>query len=95
MIKKGIVEKGNMDINGHKMSWEMIRSQSPSVFGVNQSRIYELNLYRDGTLTADFNKKWIRVPYVDDEESALCIQHLVKTYGSKTERKKKGEKKDA
>ena len=92
MPKKSVPERGKMDINGHKMEWEIHRSQNPSIFGINQSRIFELNLYRDGTMTADFNKKWIKVPYVEDEESALCIQHLIDTYGKVIKRTKKGDK---
>jgi hypothetical protein len=90
--KNAIVEKGKTEINGHQMSWEILRSEKPSAFGIQQSRIYELNLYRDGTLTADFNKKWIKVPYVEDEESHMCIQSLVEKYGKeKKTRSKKGE----
>jgi hypothetical protein len=95
MPKKAVPEKGKMDINGHVMEWEIFRSQNPSVFGINQSRIYELNIYRDGALTVDFNKKWIKVPYVEDEESSLCMQYLLDTYGKKVIRIKKGEKNDA
>lgn len=69
-------------IDGHKMDYEMVRSKTPSVFGIQQSRIYELNLYRDGTLTADYNKRWLRTPYIDDEVSKRCIDELVDKFGS-------------
>jgi len=80
-MKRSSPEKGTMIINGHTMAFEIIRSEKPSAFGVYQSRIYEMNIFRDGTLTADFNKKWIKVPNADDEETPLAIGHLIDAYG--------------
>lgn len=80
-MRKIVPEKGKMTINGHEMSWEIIRSKTTSVFGINQSRIFELNIYRDGTLTADYNKKWLRVPYIEDEETTLCLNEILSKYG--------------
>ena len=88
-MKHQPTEKGKMEINGCQMNWEMIRSKTPSIFGIDQSRIYELNLYRDGTLTADYNRKWIRVPDTEDEASSLCLQYLVGRYGKEKEKKEK------
>ena len=91
-MKKIVVpEKGSLTINGHEMSYEMMRSKTPSIFGIHGSRIYELNLYRDGTLTADYNRKWLRVPYVEDEESQLAINELINRFGKESVKKKKGE----
>lgn len=85
-------EKGEMLINGHKMSWNMIRSEKPSVFGIQESRIYELNIFRDGTLTADYNRKWLKPPYIEDDETPICINYLVQRFGQENKKKKKGEK---
>lgn len=90
-MKKPIPEKGKMTINGHQMDWQMFRSEKPSVMGISQSRIYELNLYRDGTMTADYNRKWIRIPSQDDEESALCLTYLTERFGQE---KSKGKRKE-
>ena len=90
-MKHQLTEKGSMDILGHNMSWEMVRSRTRSAFGIQQSRIYELNLYRDGTLVADYYNKWIRVPDSEDEASNLCLRYLIDHYGSekKTKERKK------
>ena len=91
-MRNVVPEKGKMTINGHEMSWEIIRSKTPSVFGLYHSRIYELNIFRDGTMTADYNKKWIRAPHADDEETPLCIQSLIEKYGSEKIKTRKGDK---
>lgn len=90
-MKKPIPEKGKMTINGHQMNWEMFRSEKPSALGISQSRIYELNLFRDGTMTADYNRKWIRTPSSDDEESALCLSHLIERFGKEKSKEKRKE----
>ncbi len=86
-------EKGKFEIQGHEITYEMTRSQEPSIFGIQGSRIFELNMYRDGTMTVDYNKKWIKVPYGEDEISHLALQHLIEQFGqakAKKEKKKNG-----
>ena len=90
-MRQGISEKGKMTINGKEMRWEMIRSKSPSAFGIHGSRIFELNLYRDGTIVADYNKRWLTPVSSEDEEANLCLSYLIERYGGE---KKKKEKKD-
>lgn len=89
MKKHQPTEKGKMEILGHEMFWEMIRSKTRSAFGIQQSRIYELNLYRDGTMVADYKNKWIRVPNAEDEAANLCLSYLIEHYGSEKKIKEK------
>ena len=89
MLRQFNPEKGSMDIQGHHMVYEMVRSKEPSVFGIEQSRIFELNLWRDGTLTADYNRKWLKAPYPEDDASHMAIQTLIKDYGQVKQKKRK------
>ena len=88
MERYRIPEKGKMELLGHTMNWEILRNETGSALGINQSRICELNLYRDGTIVADYCNKWIRKPNAEDEASNLCINYLIERYGSE---KSKGE----
>lgn len=88
-MRRQPTEKGHTEILGHEMDWEIIRSKTGSVFGIRQSRIYELNLYRDGTLVADYRKKWLRTPSEEDEAAILCINYLIEHYGSEKKAKEK------
>lgn len=92
MAKHFTPEKGNFEIQGHSIHYEMIRSQDPSIFGIQGSRIFELNLWRDGTLTVDYNKKWIKIPYGEDEISHLALQQLIEKFGQAKPKKEKKEK---
>ena len=88
-------EKGNFEIQGHSIHYEMVRSQEPSAFGIQGSRIFELNLWRDGTLTVDYNRKWIKIPYGEDDVSHMALQQLVDKYGQAKPKKVKTRKEKA
>lgn len=91
MARQVKTEKGEMDILGRHFVYEMIRSKEPSAFGIQESRIYELNLWRNGTLTADYNKKWLKKPDVEDRASQIAVNELVREYGAAKEKKMKKE----
>lgn len=82
-------ENGRITINGHKMEWTMTRSKGESVFGIRGSRIFSLVLKRDGLITAEYGHGWAKQIPKDDEESTLCLEHLLRTYGREKRKEKK------
>lgn len=85
-------EKGKFELEGHEIRYEMIRSNEPSAFGIQGSRIFELNLFKDGTMIADYCKKWIKVPYGEDDIGHMALQYMVEKYGQAKPKKMKKEK---
>ena len=63
-------EYGKTTINGHKMEWRFKRSKSESIFGIRGSRIFELEIKRDGIVTAEYGRGWAKLMSKDDEESS-------------------------
>lgn len=82
-------EYGKTTINGHKMEWRFKRSKAESAFGIRGSRIFELELKRDGTITAEYGHGWSKLIQKDDEESTLCLEHILNTYGKEKRKEKK------
>lgn len=82
-------EYGKTTINGHKMEWRFIRSKSESAFGIRGSRIFELEIKRDGIVSAEYGRGWSKQIAKDDEESILCLEHILNTYGKEKERRRK------
>lgn len=84
-------ETGKITINEHVMSWTMNRSKASSVFGIRGSRIFCLELKKDGKTIGRYNRGWEIAcqPDKDDEEANLCISYLVDKYGKDISRKKK------
>ena len=82
-------EKGKMEIQGHSISYEMVRSKEPSVFGIQGSRIFELNVYKDGTLILDFDKKWLIDRGKEDEIGQIVLQKLLDQFGQPKAKKEK------
>ena len=81
-------EKGKLVLNGHKMEWKFRRSKGESAFGIRASRIFELTIMRDGVVTLEYGRGLGTKPSPDDEETPLCLNHVINTYG----RNKKKEK---
>jgi hypothetical protein len=81
-------EKGKLQINGHQMEWILRRSKGESAFGIRASRIFELQIKRDGKVTLEYGRGLGIRPDKDDEETPLCLNHVINTYG----RNKKKEK---
>lgn len=82
-------ERGEMTINGHKMTWVMNRSRNESAFGVRGSRIFMLELTKDGDISGKYEKGWTKAIDKDDEETALCLSYLVDRFGRESVKKKK------
>lgn len=82
-------EKGSVQINGHKMEYVMRRSKGESAFGIQGSRIFALEIKRDGVITGTYEHGWSKKIDKDDEESTLCLQFLIKTYGREKRKEKK------
>ena len=89
MPKNFIPEKGKMTIQDHEIKYEMVRSKEPSVFGIQGSRIFELNLYKDGTMIMDYNKGWIIDRGKTDEIGKIALQQLLDQFGHPKVRAKK------
>ncbi len=89
-MKSYPTEAGRIDINGHRMEWAMKRSKSESAFGIQGSRIFDLTLKKDGVIVGEYEHGWSKIIPKEDEESNLCIKHLLRTYGrNKVEKVKK------
>lgn len=84
-------ETGKITINNHVMSWTMNRSKAPSAFGIRGSRIFCLELKKDGKTIGKYNHGWdiSCMPDKDDEEANLCISYLVDKFGKDVSKKKK------
>lgn len=84
-------EGGLIVINGHNMTWVMKRCKTASVFGVRGSRIFYLELRKDGRLIGKYDRGWdiSQKPDKDDEEANLCISYLIDKYGKDAPKKKK------
>ena len=83
-------EYGKTMINGEKMEWRFKRSKGESIFGIRGSRIFELEIKRNGNVSALYERGWAKQIAKDDEETALCLEHVLNTYGKekRSERKK-------
>ncbi len=82
-------EYGKTMINGVKMEWRFKRSKSESAFGIRGSRIFELEIKRDGKVTALYERGWAKRIGKDDEETTLCLEHILGTYGKEKQNKRK------
>ena len=88
MRKKTYVdERGNATINNHKMEWRFKRSKGASAFGIKASRIFELDLKKDGVLTGSYDLGWTKRINNEDAESKLCLEHILNTYGKERTKK--------
>jgi hypothetical protein len=84
-------EKGKITINGCQMEWVLRRSKGESCFGIRSSRIFELELKKDGKVTLEYGRGYSKQPDKEDEESALCLNYLLDKYGrSKKKEKQNG-----
>lgn len=82
-------ETGNLNINKHKMSWTLKRSKGESCFGIQGSRIFELELRKDGYLIGTYNLGWDKRIPQEDEEGALALSYILRNYGKEKDKKKK------
>lgn len=82
-------EYGKTTINGQKMEWKFKRSKSESAFGVRGSRIFQLEIKRNGTVSAMYDRGWAKQIAKDDEETPLCLEHILNTYGREKPKKRK------
>lgn len=82
-------EKGAIVINGFNMEWTMRRSKGESAFGIRGSRIFELTIKKDGAVTGEYNRAWGRKIDNEDEESILCLNLLLDSYGKQIPKKRK------
>ena len=84
-------EGGTITINGHNMSWVMKRCRTASAFGIHGSRIFYLEILKDGKLAARFNRGWdISNPLnKEDEEAVLCLKYLLDKFGKDSPKKTK------
>ena len=81
-------EYGKTTINGVKMEWRFKRSKGESIFGIRGSRIFELEMKRDGIVSGSYSRGWTKKINKDDEESALCLEHILNTYGREKRKEK-------
>ena len=81
-------EKGKNVIDGHKMEWKFKRSKGESAFGIKGSRIFELELKKDGVVTGYYDKGWTTRIKDEDAESKLCLEHILNTFGKEKKKVK-------
>lgn len=84
-----IPEHGALVVNGHKMTSTMLRSKTESAFGVRGSRIFELEIKKDGVLTGRYSRGWTKQIESEDEESTLFLSYLIDKFGKNKPKKKK------
>ena len=90
MKKMNIVpDNGSIEINGYKMEFVMRRSKTESAFGIRGSRIFELEMKKDGNVTGKYAQGWLKQVSEEDEETALLLSYLVDKYGRSRPKKKK------
>jgi len=82
-------ENGKIKINGCEMEWRMKRSKGESIFGIRGSRIFELVLKKDGVVTLEYGRAYLKRPAKEDEETALCLGHLLEKFGKEKKKEKK------
>ena len=84
-------ESGSMTILGKKMEWTMKRSKTASAFGVGGSRIFYLEMKKDGKVVGLYDRGWSVGKKIDkeDEEGMLCLRYLADKYGKDQPKKKK------
>lgn len=82
-------EYGKTTINGEKMEWKFKRSKGESFFGIRGSRIFELEIKKGGKVSAQYERGWIKQIAKDDEETTLCLEHILNTYGKEKPKKRK------
>ena len=76
-------------VNGHKMEAVFKRSKGESVFGVKGSRIFELEIKKDGQIVGSYDKGWTIRVNPEDEETKLFLTHILATFGKEKEKKRK------
>ena len=82
-------EKGSLRIHECRMEYIMKRSKGESAFGIQGSRIFYLRIIKDGRTTGLYDKGWNPKIPSEDEESVLCLQHLINTFGKEKKKEKK------
>ena len=84
-------ESGSMVILSHNMEWTMKRSKSSSAFGIGGSRIFYLELKKDGKVIGLYDRGWTLGKKIDkeDEEGTLCLRYLIDKYGKDNPKKKR------
>lgn len=86
-------EHGTTTINQNRFEWTMRRSKGESCFGIRGSRIFMLTINKEGKRVCSYDRGWEQKPLNEDEDVALCIAHLVETYGRQKKKEKKEKKK--
>ena len=81
-------EQGQTAFNGHKFEWKMKRTKGESVFGIKGSRIFGLQLKKDGAVVGLYDRGWLVRIKDDDADTKLCLEHLLNTYGKEKKKKK-------
>lgn len=81
-------EQGKTTFNGHKFEWKMKRTKGESAFGIKGSRIFGLEIKKDGFITGVYDRGWTVRIRNDDDDTKLCLEHLLNTYGKEKKKKK-------
>ena len=82
-------ETGAVEINGHKMTATLRRTKTESAFGIRGSRIFELEMKKDGDVTGKYERGWTKQIAKEDEETSLFLSYLIGKYGHSRPRRKK------
>ena len=82
-------ETGTMTINGSKLDWSLRRCKGESAFGIHGSRIFELELKKDGEIVGQYDLGWKKKVPKEDDESSVCLTYLLERFGKEKPKKKK------
>ena len=82
-------ENGMMTVNGAKMEWTFRRCKGESAFGIRGSRIFEMELKKNGEVIGKYNLGWTKKIPGEDEEGTLCLTYLLERFGKEKPKKKK------
>lgn len=82
-------ESGKVTINGHVMSWILRRSKTESFFGIRASRVWYLEIKKDGNVVGVYDRGWTTQIPKEDDESAICLSYILDKYGKAKVKKKK------
>lgn len=82
-------ETGEMTIHGARMAWTMKRSKTESAFGIRGSRIFYLELKKNGMVIGSYDRGWTKQISKEDEEGSLCLSFLVDKFGKQAIKRRK------
>lgn len=63
--------EGEYDMFGWKITYVAKVSDEPSIYGIDEGRVFKLDLRRNGRLVASYDRGWERYPNYEKGEEIL------------------------